>query len=248
MSRTSPSSAWRTMALQAGFNRKGMQRSGVWFALIPWLSRRDPEERRAWLVRERAVFNTNPYLAPVLIGSRCRIEEDHSPELAERVDATLQRSFGSLGDALTWRAARPVWFLVCAIAGFAFGPLAVLVAWLLFAVAVAVVHRQGLEWGYRLGLDVVDQLDAARLHALARAGRRTAAVLAGAVGTGVLVLALISGAERTAVLAAVIAIGVGVIMARLRRGPEWLLFVVMVGLVLYARWTGSFPEAVVTWQ
>jgi hypothetical protein len=73
-------------------------------------------------------------------------------------------------------------------------------------------------------------------------------VLAGAVGTGVLVLALISGAERTAVLAAVIAIGVGVIMARLRRGPEWLLFVVMVGLVLYARWTGSFPEAVVTWQ
>jgi mannose/fructose/N-acetylgalactosamine-specific phosphotransferase system component IID len=236
------------MALQAGFNRRGMQRSGVWFALVPWLSRLDSASRRAWLVRERAVFNTNPYLAPVLLGARCRIEEDHSPELAERVDATLQRSLGSLGDALTWRAARPVWFLATALAGFAFGPAAVLIAWLLFAIAVALVHRNGLDWGYRLGLDVVDQLEAVRLHALARAGRRTAAVLAGAVGVGILVLALISGAERAAVFATAIAIGLGAVTTRLRRGPEWVLFVVMAGMVLYARWTGSFPEAVVTWR
>ena len=236
------------MALQASFNRRGMQRGGWWFALAPWLRGLDQPARRAWFARERAVFNTNPYLAPVLLGARCRIEEDHSPDLAERFDATLQRTFGSLGDALFWRALRPLWFLGTALAGIAFGPIAILVSWLVFAAGVFLVHRLGLAWGYWHGIDVVDRLGVARLHALAHAGRRSAAVLAGTLGTGALALTVLAGGELLALVAAGISIVLGATLTRLKRGPEWALLAVMAGMVLFARWTGSFPEAVVTWR
>jgi len=243
-----PTSVWRTMALQASFNRRGMQRAGWWFALGPWLQRMDPESRRAWFVRERAVFNTNPYLAPVLLGARCRIEEDHGPDLADRVECAMQRTLGSLGDALFWRAARPVWFLGTAVAAIALGPWAALVGWLTFAALVWAMHHRGQAIGYRLGLDIVDRIGASRAHVLARAGRRVAAVLAGALAMGAAVLSILSGRETMAVVAAGIAVALGVFLTRLKRGPEWVLVIVMVGLVLFARWAGDFPEAVITWR
>jgi mannose/fructose/N-acetylgalactosamine-specific phosphotransferase system component IID len=236
------------MALQASFNQRGMQRGGWWFALSPWLGRMDPAERRKWFARERAVFNTNPYLAPVLLGARCRIEEDHGADLADRVEDTMQRTLGSLGDALTWRAARPICFLGTALAGIAFGPRAVLVAWLMFATAVWLLHRRGQAWGYGLGLDVVDRLGDARLHALAHAGRRVAGVLAGVVSVGAAALTLGAGGEGLALVASLLAIGIGFVLTRLRRGAEWVLLLVMGALILFARWSGEFPEAVITWR
>jgi mannose/fructose/N-acetylgalactosamine-specific phosphotransferase system component IID len=236
------------MALQASFNRRGMQRIGWWFALGPWLGRMDVESRRAWFARERAVFNTNPYLAPVLLGARCRIEEEQTVDLADRIEAAMQRTLGSLGDALFWSAVRPAWFLGTALASIAFGPAAALAGWLCFVVLVWGVHRQGLIVGYALGLEVVDRLESARLHGLTLAWRRVGGILAGAVATGALVLTLAAGAEALAAGAAGVAILLGVLLTRVRRGPEWLLLGVMVGLVLVARLAGRFPEAVITWR
>jgi mannose/fructose/N-acetylgalactosamine-specific phosphotransferase system component IID len=247
MSRRLPTSAWRTLTLQASFNRVGMQRGGWWFALVPWLRRRGAEGSREWFGRQRAVFNTNPYLAPVLLGARCRIEEDQSPELADRIEITMQRTFGSLGDALGWRAFRPLWFLVTALAGFVLGPVAVLVAWLLFGGAIVTIHHLGLAWGYRNGLDVVDRLSQLPLHAIAAAGRKTSGVLAGAVGAGLVAMTIAADPSGPTLVLAGVAIGVGYAVARLRRAPEWWLWAGLVGLILYARWTGEFPEAVLTW-
>jgi mannose/fructose/N-acetylgalactosamine-specific phosphotransferase system component IID len=236
------------MALQASFNLRGMQRGGWWFALSPWLGRMDPARRQAWFARERAVFNTNPYLAPVLLGARCRIEEDHGADLADRVEDTMQRTLGSLGDALTWRAIRPLWFLGTALAGVALGPMAVLTTWIAFAAGVWITHWRGQAWAYSLGLEVVDRLAASRLHALAQAGRRVAAVLAGVVGIGGLALTLGTAGESLAAVASLAAVGVGLLLTRLRRGAEWVLLLAMGGLILFARWSGQFPEAVITWR
>ena len=239
---------WRTLSLQASFNRIGMQRTGWWIGHAVWLRRRDESTRREWLGRQRAFFNTNPYLAPVLLGARCRIEEDHSAELADQFEVTVQRSLGSLGDALSWRALRPFWFLATALAGIALGPGAVLAAWLVFACGVLVVHRVGLVWGYRHGLEVVDRLAELPLYPISNAGRRVAAILAGAVAAGALALT-VSASEGLGPLAgAFMAVATGLLMARMRRGPEWMLLGVLVGLILFARWGGSFPEAVVTWR
>jgi mannose/fructose/N-acetylgalactosamine-specific phosphotransferase system component IID len=236
------------MVLQASFNPRGMQRIGWWYALSPWLRRMNTEARRAWFARERAVFNTNPYLAPVLLGARCRIEEEHTGDLADRVEAAMQRTLGSLGDALFWSAARPVWFLGTAVASIALGPAAALGGWLSFMVLIGVVHYRGLAIGYDLGLEVVDRLDSARLHTLALAGRRVAAVLGGAMAVGALVLTVAAGAETLALGSAAGSIALGALLTRVRRGPEWLLVAVMVGLILLARLSGRFPEAVITWR
>jgi PTS system mannose-specific IID component len=241
-------SLWRTLALQASFNRIGMQRTGWWVGHAPWLRGRDESARREWFRRQRAFFNTNPYLAPVLLGACCRVEEDHSAELADRIEATMQRTLGSLGDSLTWRAVRPFWFLGTALAGIALGPVAVLVSWLIFSAAVLIVHRVGLVWGYRHGLATVDRLAELPLYSISNAGRRVAAVLAGAVATGALALTISASTDVSSLVATLVAVVVGAIVARSRRGPEWALLVVFVGLVLFARWTGMAPEAVVTWQ
>lgn len=242
-----PSSIWRTLSLQASFNQTNLQHSGWLFCLTPWLRRRPVEELRAWMARPRAVFNTNPYLAPVLLGARCRIEEDHSVDLADRVEATLQRTLGSIGDALGWRAVRPVWFLGTALAGFTFGPAAVLIAWLLFVVGVVLAHGAGLNWGWKHGLGVVESLDGLRLHAWAQAGRQVGGILAGMVAVGLLALALSADPGGLAKVATVVALVVGGVVERLRRGSEWVLLLLMVGLILFARWGTGFPEAVVTW-
>ena len=239
---------WRTLVLQASFNRIGMQRTGWWVGHAPWLRQRDDSTRREWLGRQRAFFNTNPYLAPVLLGARCRIEEDESVELADQVEVTMQRTLGSLGDALSWRAVRPFWFLATALAGMALGPVAVLVAWLVFGFGVLILHRVGLVWGYRHGLDVVDRLAELPLFAISDAGKRVAAILAGAIAVGTLALSITASIDLMTLVAAFVAVAIGAVMVRLRRGPEWMLLGAFVGLVLFARWTGSFPEAVVTWR
>ncbi|RKZ18489.1 hypothetical protein DRQ53_00180 [bacterium] len=245
-----PSSLWRTLSLQASFNRVGMQRSGWLVCLAPWLRRRGPERAREFMARPRAVFNTNPYLAPVLLGARCRIEEDHSAELADRVETTMQRTLGSLGDALVWRGVRPVWFLSTALLGLAFGPKLVLVAWLFFALAVCTAHSAGLAWGWRHGLGVIDRLDGLRLHAAATAGKRVAAILAGAMATGTVAWVVDGVAMDQALIApliaSLIALLIGLVVAKMKGAPEWVLIISMVGLLLYARLSGSIPEAVMS--
>lgn len=225
-----------------------MQSTGWIFCLAPWLRRRGVEAVRAWMDRPRAVFNTNPYLAPVLLGARCRIEEDHSAELADRIEDTMQRTLGSLGDSVGWGAMRPLWFLATAVCGVALGPVAVLVAWVIFALGVVLVHQAGLQWGWRHGLAVVDRLGDLRLHALAAAGRRVAAMLSGAVAVGIVALTLTASREQLAWVALVVAVATGTVAVRLRRGSEWVLLIGMVAMILFAKWTGNFPEAVVTWR
>ena len=75
-----------------------------------------------------------------------------------------------------------------------------------------------------------------------------AAVLAGVVGIGVLALTLGTAGESLAVVASLVAVGIGLLLTRLRRGAEWVLLLAMGGLILFARLSGQFPEAVITWR
>jgi len=65
---------------------------------------------------------------------------------------------------------------------------------------------------------------------------------------GTLALSISAGRGLMSIVAAFVAVAVGATMVRFRRGPEWMLLGVFVGLILFARWTGNFPEAVVTWR
>src|SRR5581483_1504316 len=96
-----------------------MQGLGLAWALEPWLKRiyRTAAERRAALQRHAEYFNTQPYVASLIVGLVCAMEEDAAalPE-AQRaaayariraVKSALASSLAGAGDAFFWGALRP---------------------------------------------------------------------------------------------------------------------------------------------
>lgn len=96
-----------------------MQGLGLMFALEPWLRRcwGAAEGRRA-LLRHDGYFNTNPFMAPLVVGTACALEEAASQQRGETREAALKRmgalkaaaaqSLAGVGDALFWGALRPL--------------------------------------------------------------------------------------------------------------------------------------------
>jgi mannose/fructose/N-acetylgalactosamine-specific phosphotransferase system component IID len=152
----------RCLALQASWNDERMQNLGLLAALAPWLRRRDPDlaDRRRFCRRHLGVFNTNPYLASLVVGGLIRLEGDPAVTPATKVAFrdTLARVCGSLGDQLFWLGLRPVVALAAILLGLAGQWAAVLAAVGVFAVGQLWLRRRWLEAGYALGRDVVDLL------------------------------------------------------------------------------------------
>ena len=148
--------------------------------MAPWVrARLDPRQRASWVEAEPQTSNTNPYLFGLLVGVRQRVEEEHGPQLAQRVTLGLQSALGALGDALMWSAWRPACALAAALAGHFGGSAGVLVLWLGFAVAQARLRQWGLQWGLREGMAAIESLTSLDIGAWTRRGRAVGAVLAG---------------------------------------------------------------------
>lgn len=108
--------AWRSFLLQALWNYKKMQNVGWAWAVVPFLEKMypDPEKRREALKAHLEYFNTNPYMAGVVLGTTLRMEE----ELLKRGEdprATvaalkmgLMGPLAALGDVLFWATLRPL--------------------------------------------------------------------------------------------------------------------------------------------
>jgi mannose/fructose/N-acetylgalactosamine-specific phosphotransferase system component IID len=87
-------------------------------ALAPWLRRQDLDltRRRRFCQRHIGLFNTNPYLANLVIGGLLRLESEDSREASTPAATsvlayrdTLARVCGSIGDQLFWLGLRPAW-------------------------------------------------------------------------------------------------------------------------------------------
>jgi mannose/fructose/N-acetylgalactosamine-specific phosphotransferase system component IID len=104
----------RSFFLQAVWNTRGMQNVGFCFTMLPLLRDRggDREERRAFLVRHLAFFNTNPALASYAIGAAASAEVAGDPERAVDTKRTLGGPLGMAGDSMFWGSLRPLAALV----------------------------------------------------------------------------------------------------------------------------------------
>lgn len=191
----------RSLALQASWNDERMQNLGLLAALAPWLRRQDLEVnlRRRFCQRHIGVFNTNPYLANLIIGGVLRLESEVSPECAPPAATgvaayrdTLARVCGSLGDQLFWLGLRPAVAVATILLGIG-GHW----AWLLAVVGLFAVGELGLRWhwltrGYALGLDIVDLLGRPAWHRTIGWVKRGALALTGILA-GVCVARLLAG-------------------------------------------------------
>ncbi len=122
----------RSLLLQAFWSFERMQSLGFAFCLDPWIERcwsgRDEEIREARL-RHQEYFNTQPYMASLVIGMVCALEEAAAgatdadrPAKIERLKALKSAAAAALagvGDAMFWGALRPfcaALALTCALA------------------------------------------------------------------------------------------------------------------------------------
>ena len=100
----------RSLALQASWNGQRMQNLGLLVTLLPWLRRQpsDINRDRLFCRRYYEYFNTNPYLANLIIGGLVRLEQESldsgvgGSAMARTFRDSLCRAFASLGDQLFW--------------------------------------------------------------------------------------------------------------------------------------------------
>ncbi len=230
---------WESLGLQGSWNPQRMQNLGLLAVMTVWLRRlpRKVERDRLFCRRYYEFFNTNPYLANYLVGGLLRLEADREAGddlpagLAVKVRDTLGRSLASLGDQLFWLGLRPALVMaMCLLA--LFGRVGLVLGVVgLFTVAQLVLRWLLLARGFRLGMDIVDDLSHPGWHRAIALTKRLGMVLTGLVaGVYLMRVGALAGEGSGAVLAAGAALGIGMPLACRRRLPGEVL--VLVALVL----------------
>lgn len=190
---------WRSFLLQAGWNVKGLQHLGLAFALVPWLRRIYPRPQafHAALQRHLGCFCCHPYLANILLGVLCALEESQARSVESSRDATDARAIiqvkatmagplAALGDHVIWATWRP-W---TALVGIALGllpwgspevrwPVAVGTFLGIYNLGHLTLRVEGFRQGYRRGATVASWLAAWRLQRVAVGLRRSGILLGG---------------------------------------------------------------------
>lgn len=178
--------------LQMLWNFKGMQNLGCLFTLRPVLHRLYDGAERVEAERRHALFfNTHPYFAAICLGVVVRLEEDvksgafKKPEMIPVLKNRMSGPLAAVGDAFFWETVRPIMASLAVLAAYVFGPgsplsllvLAGVVA--MYIVQVEAFRWQGLGWGYRYGLEVVEVLKRRDFQGSMRRIRNAGAFLLG---------------------------------------------------------------------
>ncbi len=191
----------RSLLLQACWSFERMQGVGLSFCLEPWLEqawRGDAEALREAKVRHQAFFNTQPYVAGIVIGMICGLEEEAAAAPPAERGAKLERlqalktaasaALAGMGDAFFWGALRPFCAALALCLTLALWHLSPTAAVLWGAGAYLIVHNSAaltLRWrGLRLGYEWKGAI-AARLQQLpAQAAIRRVRLAAFALAVG----------------------------------------------------------------
>ncbi len=173
--------AWRLWFLQASWNREGMQSMGMAVCALPWARRRGLRgaELAGWLRARLDYANTNPYLAGLALAPALRLSEEGDETGARRLETTLSRVLGAVGDALFWEGLRPAWALLTLTAAFVLGPWAVLAGWLVFAGAMGLLRQWCWSQGWQRGGRVIELVDRPVVGRVVEASASVAAAAAG---------------------------------------------------------------------
>lgn len=234
---------WRSLALQAAWNHQRMQNLGLLHVLTPWSHWRqlDAGQRRLLARRHLGYFNTNPYLAPYILGGLVRLEDErlHGQPVPDRLIGSfrdsLSRACGALGDELVWLGARPATMLLAVLVGWqlawpwALGVLA------LAALAQLSLRRRALRVGFARGLDVLQVFERPIWHRAAAWAARASLALTGLLAGLFFAGGRSVGALPTAwMLAVVIVVGLTVAVVTSQRRSSELQFLLAVALVAAA--------------
>jgi PTS system mannose-specific IID component len=180
----------RSLFLQAAIHRRGMQNLGMLNALEPGAARvvADPA---ALLARHSEHFNTNPNMAPIVIGGVLRIEEEGGrggPASVSRFKQACASALAAAGDVFFGGGLRPIALTLATLfAIYRFFP-GLVAVFVLYNAALITVRYRGLSFGYARGWGLIDAFSSPRVQralVLVRTGAACAGgLLAGVIVTG----------------------------------------------------------------
>jgi PTS system mannose-specific IID component len=240
---------WRSLFIQATWNRLGLQNLGFAYCIEPALRDlyRDPEQRRAALRRHIGFFNCHPYTGAAVLGGaihhEMRAAEGTEPAAtALSYKQTLQGPLAALGDGFFWTALRPFFGTLAAVGAIVWGWPAIVAALLLYNVVHLGLRIRLFRRGYEKGDAIVADIARLSLPRVAEHLRTAGVVLCG-LAAGLLLFqgagsaALVSGALAT------VAAAFGYLALSRGARPLPTLYAVVLtgmGLALVAgRWYGS---------
>jgi mannose PTS system EIID component len=145
--RVAASILWRSFFIQGAWNFKGMQNIGFTHAILPGLKHSDPENLPNKVKNYLTFFNTQPYMAPTIMGVYLNLMEQGKEELAEKLKASLSGSLAAVGDTFFWATLKPLMALLFLLAFFLDQ------LWGLFLVLILYnsVHLWTMIWGFMQG-------------------------------------------------------------------------------------------------
>jgi len=237
--------AWLVPAaflLQASWNYERQQGLGFGAAMAGAAAPLglDGAEKPGFLRRHLRSFNTNPVMAPWVIGVVARLEADRARDGAppaeeiDRLKTALSVHLARLGDSLVWTGIRPLASAVgiaLALAGLSWG--AALAYWMFYNAVQVPLRVAGLSIGYGEGASVIARLTSPRWNRWLAQIRTAGAAVAG-VAAGLVAARTIEHGPATARLTALAAIAAAVAVERWRGGATGVALLALVGAAVLA--------------
>ncbi len=166
---------YRSNLFQGSWNFERMQALGFCFAMVPVIRRLYPEnndDRKQAIRRHLEFFNTHPYVAAPVLGVTLAMEEQRAngapidDAAINGLKVGLMGPLAGVGDPIFWGTVRPVFAALgagIAMSGSLLGPL---LFFILFNFVRLLVRYYGVAYGYRKGVDIVNDMGGGFLQKL----------------------------------------------------------------------------------
>lgn len=165
----------RSNLFQGAWNFERMQALGFCFAMVPVIRRLYPEnsdERKQAIKRHLEFFNTHPYAVAPVLGVTMAMEEQRANGASiddaaiNGIKVGLMGPLAGVGDPIFWGTMRPVFAALgsgIALNGSLLGPI---LFFLMFNLVRLLTRYYGVIYGYRKGIDIVNDMGGGFLQKL----------------------------------------------------------------------------------
>lgn len=130
-----------------------MQNIGFTHAILPGIKHIQPERVDESVRRYIPFFNTQPYMAPTIIGVYLHLHEHGKEEMISRLAPTLSGTLAALGDTFFWATLKPLLALSLLLCIFLDQVWGLVLCLVVYNTAHLWVMAWGFKAGYRDGAD-----------------------------------------------------------------------------------------------
>lgn len=151
----------RSFLIQASWSFERMQSLGFFYSIAPAMKaiHKSEDKLKEAYKRHLEFFNTNPYMAPAIIGATIKLEEyGASDEEIKGLKTALMGAYGAVGDSLFWASLRPlaaVAGVILALYGFIWAPLVFLA---IYNLPHIFMRGYGIIIGHKMGIGIVTSI------------------------------------------------------------------------------------------